>query len=318
MKRRKRWVGLINKRRSNEQGSIVLEASLVMPLLLIVLLLFIVMIRMCAVQMALQATASQTARQLAAHIHPVDLAIQQLSSTIPSFEPVNMPMSEWSEAAAQAAEWLPDPMGSITSAALRGDWQPLVDAAATELGRNMVEPLLQQYADEAIIEKDRIKLSRLTLPDLKDKEEPYLTIEAEYELPLRMPFVNKKLVLRERASERVWISDAEPARDDSGDAETIPLQIVSIEPTPLRPGHKATVTALTAPGAAATLEVIYKSGHSQAKNLGQAAADKNGYVQWTWLVSGNTTPGIWELTGTSASGERVSMHFTVEKKEAAQ
>lgn len=293
-----------------------MEAALVMPLLLMVLVVFIVLIRLCAAQMALQSAASQTARQAAAHIYPVDLALRQASSQISAFQPMNVPMSEWSDAAATAADWLPDPAGAAVSAALRGDWEPFADAAATELGRAVVEPLLQQYADEAVIEKERISLSRLTLPDLNNKENPYLTIEAQYEFPLSIPFTDKKILLRERASERVWVSDASPATDEAAaaDSAVVPVQIVSIEPVPLRPGRKATVVALTNPGAGVSLEVMYKSGKSVAKHLGETTADKNGYVQWTWLVSGNTTPGVWELTATSASGEKVSMHFTVEKK----
>lgn len=317
MKRHKRLVGLIKRQsKDGEQGSIVLEAALVMPLLLIVLLLFIVMIRLSAVQMALQSTASQTVRQIAANIHPVDLAFQQVSAHIPDFEPENMPMSNWTGIAATAAEWLPDPTGAVASAVLSGDWQPFVDVASTELGRFAVEPLLQQFADEAVIEKERVKLSRLTLPDLKDKQEPYLMIEAEYEFPLKIPFLKKRILLREQASERVWVSDAVPSQASGGEgAETIPLQIVSIEPTPLFRGNKATVVARTSPGASLSLEVMYKSGQSQAKHLGKAVADENGFVSWTWLVSGNTTPGLWELTAEAASGEKVSMHFNVVKKE---
>lgn len=319
MKQRKRLDGLIrrlNQARKREDGSIVLEAALVMPLLLIILCLFIVLIRLCAVQMALQSTASQTVRQIATHIRPADLAFQKASSSIPNLGSISLPLPDWGgKIAAEAAEWLPAPAGALASAVLEGNWQPVKDAAATEIGRMAVEPLLLQFADEAVLEKDRLKLSRLSLPDLKEKEKPYLTIEAEYTFPLSMPFLNKKIVLREQASERVWVNDSLPAKDQTASAEMIPIQIVSIQPVPLRPGNRATVVALTSPGASASLEVKYKSGTSEAKHLGSATADANGYVQWTWLVSGNTTPGTWGLTATSASGEVVSMHFNVVKKE---
>ncbi|MUT68070.1 TadE family protein [Paenibacillus sp. NEAU-GSW1] len=318
MKRRRRLAGLIRPegKDSNERGSIVLEAAMVTPLLMMVLVVFIVLIRLCAAQMALQSAASQTARQAAAHIYPVELAIQQTSAQISGLQPMNMPMSQWSEVAAGAAEWLPDPVGDTLSAALRGDWQPFADAAATEIGKAVIEPLLQQNADEAIIESERISLSGLTLPDLQNKEKPYLSIEAQYDFPLSIPFTGKKIRLQEQATERVWVSDAASATDDGAESEAaaVPIQIISITPNPLRPGQKATVVALTSPGASVSLEVMYKSGKSEAKHLGNATADENGYVQWTWHVSGNTTPGVWELTAISASGERVSMHFSVEKK----
>lgn len=297
----------------------VLEAALVMPLLLIVLLLFIMMIRLCAVQMALQSAASQTVRQVATHIRPADLAFQKASSSIPALPNLGsfgLPLPDWGgDLAKEAAGWLPAPAGVLASAALEGNWQPVTDAAATELGRTAVEPQLQQFADEAVLQKEHLSLSHLSLPDLKEKQQPFLTIVAEYEFPFSLPFINRKIVLREQASERVWVSDATPAREDSAEADVTPIQIVSIQPVPLHPGNKATVTALTSPGASASITVNYKSGTSIAKHLGSATADANGYVQWTWLVSGNTTPGTWELTATSASGETVSMHFNVTKKE---
>ncbi|MFD1957352.1 TadE family protein [Paenibacillus thailandensis] len=328
MKRPEQWViptsALCGGRRrpgGGEQGSIVLEASLVMPLLLIVLVFFIVMIRLCAVQLAVQSAASQTARQIAAHMRPVELSYQQASGMLSSMPvPVQGELADWGSLAAEAAEWLPDPAGSIASAALRGDWQPLANAAATELGRTVVEPLLREYADGAVLDADRLRLAKLTLPDLKDKEEPYITVAAEYEIPFRLPFAGTSITLREQASERVWIGDAVPASGASSSSpeNSVPIRIVSLQPSPLRPGQKATVVALTEPNATASLSVRYKSGQSVAKNLGQAEADSSGKISWTWLVGGNTTPGIWELTAESSSGEKVSMHFIVEKDEEPQ
>ncbi|NIK76298.1 hypothetical protein FHS15_001405 [Paenibacillus castaneae] len=305
-----------HRRQANEQGSIVVEAALVMPLIIMVLLVFVMLIRLCAVQMALHSAASQTVRQIAAHIHPADLAWQQMkSSNTPEAKP-EAPLSPWSEVAAEAAEWLPFPAGTLVSSALRGDFRPLQNLAATELGRSVVEPLIREFSDEAILDSERIRLKWLTLPDLYKTNEPYLSISVEYEFPLKLPFYGKPIVLIEQAAERVWISDALPARyGDNHISDAIPLQVVSIEPTPIRPGRKATVIVKTAPGAAISLAVTYKSGSSKAKHLGEAVADANGYVQWTWHVSGNTTPGIWEFTASESARQDhyVSMHFAVEK-----
>ncbi|WP_081419072.1 TadE/TadG family type IV pilus assembly protein [Paenibacillus sp. Leaf72] len=314
MKRRRRLAGHTDCR-EGERGSIVMEAALVMPMLLLVLMVFIIFIRMSTLQIALQAAASQSARQIAAHIYPVELAYQRVSASKPEFSAAQMPLADWSAAASNAAKWLPDPAGALASSALSGDWKPLIDMAATEIGRGAIEPLLRQNADEAVLETARIKLSRLALPDLKNKQQPYLIIEAEYEFPMQLPFMKQKLILREQASERVWISDAAAAQDTAAqnDPDHIPIQIISISPVPLRPGHKATAIVLTKPGVTASLKVMYKSGQSQAKHLGEATAGSDGFVQWTWLVSGNTTPGMWELTA-GVGDQQASMHFQVEKK----
>lgn len=305
-----------------KNGSIVLEAALVLPLLLFVLLTFTLLISLCGAQMALQSTASQSARQLASHIRPVELAAERTAEAAnrgESASPVQVPLADWSALAADAAEWLPEPAGELISSALRGDWRPLQDMAATELGRSVIEPLIREQAGGQWLRPERIRLVRLTLPDLKEKERPYVGVALQYEYPVAVPFYRKPILLKSYAYERVWVSDAVAAAygSDDGDSDVFPLQIVSIEPTPLRPGHKATVVALTKPGAVISLGVTYKSGASKARHLGEASADAAGYVQWTWHVSGNTTPGIWELTARESSGTaEISRHFSVEKKAA--
>ncbi|WP_114383375.1 TadE/TadG family type IV pilus assembly protein [Paenibacillus prosopidis] len=323
MRQRKPLAGHIDcRRRTNEQGSIVVEAALVMPLIIVVLLVFVVLIRLCAAQMALHSAASQTVRQIAVHIHPANLAWEQAAASKPLSAPVIGQLSSWSEIAAEAAEWLPAPAGGLVSSALRGDFRPLQNMAATEIGRTVVEPLIREFADKAIIDPERLRLQLLSLPDLTKSDEPYLAIEVEYDFPLKLPFYGKPIVLKEQAAERVWVSDAAPARYgmESGTDNVIPLKIVSIEPTPLRPGRKATVIVKTSPGAAVSLGVMYKSGSSKAKHLGAASADANGFAQWTWHVSGNTTPGVWQLTASEAANpnNQVSMHFVVEKSSESQ
>lgn len=327
MKQRKPLVGPINfcgngravRRLRGQRGSIVLEAALVMPFILFLLVILSIFISMCAAQMALHMTASHSVRQIAAHIYPIELARAQLDKDGAASEQPSerQTLPEWNETAAGMAEWLPEPAGKLVSSALRGDWRPLQNVAATELGRAVIEPFVRQYAHPYLLRGDRISLDYIALPDLKEKEEPYIAIALRYEYPVKLPFYSKPIILREQSYERVWISDAAAAtygmEDEDGD--TLQLQIVSIEPAPVRPGNKATVIVKTEPGAVVSLGVHYKSGASKAKHLGEATADESGYVTWTWHVSGNTTPGIWELAveGVSKPGS-VARHFSVEKK----
>jgi len=326
MKRRIPWVGPINscvlglfmRRLRGQRGSIVLEAALVMPFILFLLVILSLFISMCAAQMALHMTASHSVRQIAAHIYPIELARAQLDKGGAAEESTERrPLPEWNETAAEIAEWLPDPAGKLVSSALRGDWRPLQNVAAAELGRAVIEPFVRQYAHPNLLRGDRISLDYLALPDLKEKEVPYIAIALRYEYPVRLPFYSKPIILKEQAYERVWISDAAAATYgmEGEDGDTLPLHIVSIEPIPVRPGNKATVMVKTEPGAVVSLGVRYKSGASKAKHLGEATADGNGYVTWTWHVSGNTTPGIWELAveGVSKPGS-AARHFSVEKK----
>ncbi|RAP77066.1 TadE/TadG family type IV pilus assembly protein [Paenibacillus montanisoli] len=315
-------------RRGGEAGSIVVEAALILPIVLMVILFFICLIRLNAVQMALHSAVSQSVRQAAANIHPIDLALKHAASRNSTANPTldQAPLSTVTAlkqlpgidlVARQLEEWLPSPAGPLLSAALQGNWMPVVDAAATEAGRHIVEPLLRHEADEAVLNPGQLRLSKLSLPDLKGRSEVMLRIEAEYEFKLAFPFTRKTILLKESAAERVWISDSVPARkdDQSEQDDKAPIQIVQLEPSPINPGHRARVVVRTNPGRKLSIKVMYKSGQSVAKHLGETVTDSEGYAEWTWLVSGNTTPGIWELIVTSSDGaSRSARHFVVEKR----
>ncbi|SEN85730.1 TadE family protein [Paenibacillus sp. OV219] len=327
MKRPAQSVGPMDKRRRSEHGSITLEASLIMPIVLMVFIFLICFIRLSMVQMALHGAVSQTVREAAANIHPVELAMEKFTPSDDAdgeavAEEENSQSSTLAElpgisiVADKLESWLPSPSGPLLAAALRGDWKPVQDAAATEIGRLIVEPLLIRAADTSVLEPEQLHLSKLSLPDLKSKQDAFMLIEASYTFKLGFPFTKKAIVLKEQAEERVWVSDPTPSL--SGNASTAgltdPIQIVLVEPTPLRRGNKARVVVKTTPGRSLSIEVIYKSGRSVAKHLGNTNASDDGMAEWTWLVSGNTTPGVWEIVVTSSDGGKAARHFVVEKK----
>lgn len=325
MRRAKRLDGLIKKRLRfadfrEERASIVLEAAIVMPVLMLFMLALIIFIHLNAVQLALHASAAQTVRAVAAHWYPVDQALQQLAQqseqSAKSSDTVQGMDGEQHlrELASAAAKWLPDPSGTVLSSALKGDWQPAINMAATELGRFAVEPLVRQHADARFLTAERIVLAQLSIPDYKNKQHAELSLTVSYQYPIKVPLLQLPIILHAGAAERVWIPDTAAA--NTGTAVTgQQLSIISIEPSPVRPGRKATVTVLANPGEAVSLEVLYKSGLSKAKHLGEAQADASGMVSWTWHVSGNTTPGLWEVSAASLSREGARDHkfFSVEK-----
>jgi hypothetical protein len=317
MKRRTPLYGLIDKLR-DERGGMALEASIVLPAFLFAILLLMLLIRLSTVQMALQDTAGQTVRLAAAHIRPAELAADAAAGGIPALPSLpQLPVGEIGPLAAELAGALPEPAGPLLEATLNGDWQPIIDAAATPIGQGAMTPLVRSLAPSSVLVKDRLRLDRLTLPDLQTREEPYLAVRLAYEVPLGLPFTRRTVTLTATAEERVWVGDAESAgtrNTGTGDAIDQQIAILAVEPTPLRPGRKAKVIAAGPPHAQLTLQVRYKSGTSRAKHLGEAVADANGIVEWEWHVSGNTTPGTWELVVSGPEGISVTHLFEVRKK----
>ncbi|HUC91585.1 MAG TPA: TadE/TadG family type IV pilus assembly protein [Paenibacillus sp.] len=297
----------------DERGSMALEASIVLPVFLFALLLLIFMIRLAALQMALQDAASQASRLTAAHIRPAALAAGGAAGSLPALP--QLPLGDIGPLAAELARRLPEPAGPLVAAALEGDWKPVREAAATPLAATVFEPLARELAESSVLSAERVSLHSLSLPDLQQREEPYVRLVLAYEIPLGLPFTKRYIRITASAEERVWIGDPRPS--SAADAEKqnrSAITLLSLEPSPLRPGRKARLVAAAAPGETVSLQVRYKSGNSRAKHVGDATVGADGLVSWEWLVSGNTTPGTWELTVTGRVGTSASMHFVVEKK----
>lgn len=107
-----------------------------------------------------------------------------------------------------------------------------------------------------------------------------------------------------------------------GQRETAPLDPLQLEngfvilafPETVTPGEKATVTIKGQPGVEYTITVYYKSGPATASGLDPMVADADGYVSWTWRVSGRTTPGTYEIV-ISGGGVTQSFYYTILEKE---
>ncbi|SDS19793.1 hypothetical protein SAMN05444162_0942 [Paenibacillaceae bacterium GAS479] len=301
-----------------QKGSMLLEAALVLPVFLLLLVLLTVFIQLSAAETALQRTADGTAKQIAAHIRPAMLLQKEVAARVGAVQPVSqLPLPGWTEIAAQVAGQLPEPAGPLTEAVLKGDWKPAADWATGVAARPVLEPLLLKMAEDTSLQSSRLRLSRVQLPDLESGENNFILLEAEYEFPIRVPFTGERIVLRRTASERVWIPDTMPASSSKpAEAGVGSVRITGLTPVPARPGRKATLTAQASPGVQVTLEVRYKSGNSVSRQVGTKTADSTGRVEWTWLVSGNTTTGIWEVVVTSSDGGSATMPFHVDKKKS--
>lgn len=313
------------------RGSIVLEASLVLPIFIIVMFFFIYMVQMTVYSVQMNSAASNAVRQVSAHIYPAALAMEKHSRQMSesggdgedddvrgqgSVFDWSMPKLSLSEWAGEYADTLPEPLSRWTmDAAVKGE-EPLNDLKNSMLEAALdpvVKPLLKPFLQDTLLSERRLHVSRITVPDLKTGKNPYFGIELSYELPIKVPFSNRKIVLQARAQERLWVGDTGELEAGGNDEQAEGrAPVILAKPDPAYAGRKARVSAQVEPGAIVKLTVYYKSGVSQAKFLGEAAADDNGIVEWHWLVGGNTTPGTWTFVVETEDGLRTSAEFMVE------
>lgn len=285
-----------------------LEAALVMPIFLLAILFLIFQIRVSVASMALHGALSQTVRQAAAEWYPVSLGLDSARNTdlYQKSSRYSDKLADVGQTLSRYGELLPAPIGDWAKQAADGTWS--LDQMA---GRAAFGQLLKRYADTRVLDESGLSVVSVSLPEASDRTGAFLTVRAEYRLPMRMPFTGRSFVLEESARERVWIGGL-PSEStlEEGEAEGV-LSFVSIAPNPAMRGRKVTLTLRAKPGEAVDLSVVYKSGLSQAKHLGTAVADGSGLVSWTWHVSGNTTPGTWDWEARSASGAELKQTFEV-------
>lgn len=318
---------------TRDEGSMVVEAALVLPMFLLFILFLIFIVQMTLYSTALQSTASDAVKIISTHMYPAALAAQQRdvagggddageagaedgageSGSRSVWSIPRLSLTEWSEA---YVEKLPQPMESWVRAAVREGEGPLqqLQADASEAALDLVlKPMLRPYISSDWLEYSRIHVSNVTVPDLKKGTHPYFGLVVSYDLPMRVPFLNQRIVLEASAVERLWIGNtdgsgegnpAEPGEEDG-------VILILEKPNPGVANRQGVIKVKVPPGASANLSIFYKSGQSTAKYLGWKQADENGVIEWEWKIGVNTTPGTWPFVVALADGTSIEATFTV-------
>ncbi|WP_254777987.1 TadE/TadG family type IV pilus assembly protein [Paenibacillus sp. cl141a] len=313
---------LRNSKASAEQGSMVVEAALVLPMFMFFVIFLIYIVQMTLISTALQSTVSDTVKTVAAHMYPVSLAVQAnaggngTGEGTPSTSHWEIPKLSLSDWVSKYSDSLPSPAKEwITEAVASGEepLQQLKNQTVEAVLDPVVKPMMKPFMPDRLLDYDRIHVSNVHIPNLKSGTSPYFGIEVNYALPIRVPFLNKRIVLQAKAQERLWIGDTGEGGGDSGNGDGSENGAIELleKPNPAVASKQAKVKVKVEAGASAQLSVYYKSGQSTAKYLGWKTADDNGYIEWEWNVGFNTTPGTWLFVVETADGQRIEVPFTV-------
>lgn len=194
----------MNKLIRKEDGSITLEAALVLPFFMLFIVFLATVIRISVADMALYKAASETTEVIVAFGYPVDLATtaaedfakEKLQSIIPE----------------EAAEHVSaDDLIQWTDEALQFfgvDLATEVESLFENLTGDMVLPVLKTKFEEAVgdsfFDSSKLEVPNVELPSLVAGTGEYLQIEVTYEIPISLPFLNETITLSKTASERVW------------------------------------------------------------------------------------------------------------------
>ncbi|WP_234973093.1 TadE/TadG family type IV pilus assembly protein [Paenibacillus vortex] len=214
---------------SSDQGSMVVEAALVLPMFMFFIIFLIYIVQMTLISTALQSTVSDTVKTVAAHMYPVSLAVQGNSVGGGAGESGSPSTSHWEIPKLSLADWasnysdsLPSPVNEwIVQAVASGEepLQQLKNQTVEAVLDPVVKPMLKPFMPDRLLDYDRIHVSNVHIPNLRSGESPYFGIEVNYALPIRVPFLNKRIVLQAKAQERLWIGDTGEGGGDSGNGD---------------------------------------------------------------------------------------------------
>ncbi|ASA26125.1 hypothetical protein B9T62_01190 [Paenibacillus donghaensis] len=311
------------------------EAAMVLPVFLLFVLFLISIVQMTLYSTALQSTASDTVKVVAAHMYPAALAEERWGEENPGSQQENdsgagrnsaAEATPWSIPRLSVEDWgagyadaLPEPMDGWLRSVLQKGEGPLqqLQAEASESVLDLaVKPLLKPYLSSTLLDYERIHVSNVLVPKLKEKDSrPYFGLQVSYELPMKVPFLNKKIVLEASAVERLWIGDTGEggSGSDDPDQEEDSGILILEKPDPGVANKQGKIRAKLPPDAKANLTIFYKSGKSSARYLGWKQADENGYIEWEWKIGVNTTPGNWPFVIELEDGRKLEVTFTVVK-----
>lgn len=321
--------------KTKEEGSMVVEAAMVLPIFLLFVLFLISIVQMTLYSTALQSTASDTVKSISTHMYPAALAVQKWGATSEAgdesvkggtnLSASNRTGSNWTIPRLSLTDWggsyamsLPKPLNEWVMSALdkgEGPLQKLQAETSEDVLDLAIKPLLKPYLSSDLLDYDRIHVSNIIVPELKKGTRPYFGLVVSYELPMKVPFLNQSIVLEASAVERLWIGDTGEGINKGDEGTGKPEDFIEVleKPNPAVANKQGKVRAKIPPNASANLSVFYKSGGSTAKYLGWKQADSDGYIEWEWKIGVNTTPGSWPFVIQLDDGRSIEVMFTVVK-----
>lgn len=163
-------------------GSLTLEAAIILPFFLAFILALAGFIDAAKTEMAVQAAASETVKQLAHHYAPLDQLREGMVD--------------------QGDEIFHDVWESMPPALSQGI-RVLVDLAEEEAAAHLLEPLVHYYASDDL-NIERLTIQHVRLPRIGSRQHAYLSVEVCYEWRYPVPFLHIEKTIFKKAVERVW------------------------------------------------------------------------------------------------------------------
>lgn len=211
-----------------QSGSITIEAIFILPFFLAFILSFQALISLTTSQLALHLAVSETAKQTATNLYPIQRLYRESEILLAQTKTVNILSDVWNKLQnahdrTVATESFIErysiylPRAVIELVRLEKEKRELIEKYSKDTYERIKQDSFDTAVNEAftkvaysliqptVIKKQDFKVIGVEFPDLSDGTYRYFSIEAEVMVTVNIPFIKKKIRLSEKATERVWI-----------------------------------------------------------------------------------------------------------------
>jgi len=187
-------------RAKNENGNMNLEAALIAPVFLVFILALISVIKISVANIALQSAVYETTKQISTHVY----GAEQLYSAFKDSE-TGRSMLNYLQTTQLSSEWQ-----QLLS--LGGDNGFETGSGASivqnKILHSLILTMLLDYTHSGrfgkLLKAEHLIITKALLPSIHDQSRPYVELEAQYEVRLAIPFLQKSIFIKKAAIERVW------------------------------------------------------------------------------------------------------------------
>ncbi|WP_261381347.1 pilus assembly protein [Paenibacillus cremeus] len=185
---------------------------------------------MARADMALQSAVSESAKVAAANMYPVEQVYRKgqakwansrasgwLNNVVSQAESAREKVIDAETFSEEYERWIPDALLQLVRIEqerreqLEAWGQSTTEEAKNQLNQKLAEaatPVVASLTGVQGLDRKRLKVTSIGFPDLDDKTNSYITIEAQYEYHFAVPFYHKTVLLKKKAVERAWVGGA--------------------------------------------------------------------------------------------------------------
>ncbi|PWU69448.1 TadE/TadG family type IV pilus assembly protein [Gracilibacillus dipsosauri] len=189
-----------------EDGSITLEAAIVMPFFILFLVFLIYMIKFALVDIAINRATSETAKQIATQLYPAQVLVDEVHTLAQGNEIYRELEAGVSENLDLIEQSVKDSLGEDTYNSIKEKVGQTLDSASAAVLNPIVKHYLQTEDEMNIVEADNVKVTTAKLPNVfASGGDKYVELTTQYELDLPIPFIEKTFIIEKHAKEKAWI-----------------------------------------------------------------------------------------------------------------